>query len=216
MAARKSAAILISGRGSNMRALVEAAEAAGFPARIALVVSNNPVAAGLDYAQAKGITTAVIPSKGRSREDFDAELHATLKAHNIELVCLAGFMRILTEGFVQNWAGRMINIHPSLLPAFKGVHVHEQVVASGVRFTGCTAHFVTPGMDEGPIIVQAVVPVPIGATADEVAALVLEQEHRIYPQALRWLAEGRLTVEGQVVRVQEAAVPQGAMISPTV
>lgn len=215
MTDRKAVAVLISGRGSNLRALVEAAEAADFPARIALVLSNNPTAEGLDYAQAKGITTAVIPSKSRTREDFDAEVDATLRAHGIELICLAGFMRILTEGFVQKWQGRMINIHPSLLPAFKGVKVHEQVVAAGVRFTGCTVHFVTPGMDEGPIIIQAVVPVPEGATPDDVAAAVLEQEHKIYPTALRWLAEGRLTIEGQSVRVKDAVAPGGSMIAPS-
>ncbi|WP_366132432.1 phosphoribosylglycinamide formyltransferase [uncultured Ferrovibrio sp.] len=213
---RKAVAVLISGRGSNLRALVEAADQLDFPARIALVLSNNPTAEGLDYAQAKGITTAVIPSKGRTREDFDAEVNETLRTHGIELVCLAGFMRILTEGFVQTWTGRMINIHPSLLPAFKGVKVHEQVVASGVRFTGCSVHFVTPGMDEGPIIIQAVVPVPIDATPETVAAAVLEQEHRIYPTALRWLAEGRLSIEGQVVRVKDATAASGVMISPSV
>lgn len=213
-ASKRAVAVLISGRGSNMRALIAAAEAPAFPARIALVLSNKADAAGLDYAQSKGIATAVVPSKGKSREDFDAEVDATLRRHDIELVCLAGFMRILTEGFVQKWSGRMINIHPSLLPAFKGVHVHEQVIEAGVRFTGCTVHFVTPGMDEGPIIIQAVVPVPLGATPDEVGALVLEQEHKIYPAALRWLAEGRLSIEGQIVRVKDAAAPLGAMIAP--
>lgn len=196
-------AILISGRGSNMRALIDAAAATpGYPARIALVLSNRADAEGLAFARDRGIDTAVIESKGRERAAFDAEMDALLKAKGIELVCLAGFMRLLTTDFVLAWQGRMINIHPSLLPAFKGTQVHERVVASGVRFTGCTVHFVSPEMDDGPIIAQAVVPVPQDATPDSVAAAVLEQEHALYPQALRLLAEGRLIVEGQRVRVK--------------
>ena len=195
-------AILISGRGSNMRALIDAAAATpDYPARIALVLSNRADAEGLAFARERGIDTAVIESKGRERAAFDAEMDALLKAKGIELVCLAGFMRLLTTDFVLAWQGRMINIHPSLLPAFKGTQVHERVVASGVRFTGCTVHFVSPEMDDGPIIAQAVVPVPQDATPDSVAAAVLEQEHALYPQALRLLVEGRLVVEGQRVRI---------------
>ncbi|WP_374304468.1 phosphoribosylglycinamide formyltransferase [Ferrovibrio sp.] len=201
MPARKPVAVLISGRGSNLRALIEAAQAADYPARIALVLSNKADAEGLDIAKAAGIETAVIESRGKERAAFDAEMHALLQSQGIELICLAGFMRLLTPDFVQAWYGRMINIHPSLLPAFKGTQVHERVVASGVRVTGCTVHFVSPEMDEGPIILQATVPVPPDATPQSVAAAVLEQEHALYPQALKLLAEGKLVIEGQRVRV---------------
>lgn len=215
MSARKPVAVLISGRGSNLRALIEASESgADYPARIALVLSNRPEAEGLAIAREHGIETAVIESKAKERAAFDAEMHALLQSKGIELVCLAGFMRLLTPEFVQAWYGRMINIHPSLLPAFKGTQVHERVVASGVRVTGCTVHFVSPEMDEGPIILQATVPVPPDATPHSVAAAVLEQEHALYPQALKLLAEGKLTIEGQRVRVVEAAVADGATASP--
>ena len=201
-AGKRAVAVLISGRGSNLRALIDAAAADDYPARIALVLSNKSEAEGLEIAQQHGIATLTIPSKGKERAEFDAEMDAALKAHGIDLICLAGFMRLLTTAFVQDWYGRMINIHPSLLPAFKGTDVHARVVASGVRFTGCSVHFVSPEMDEGPIIAQAAVPVPPEATAEAVAAAVLEQEHVLYPQALRLLAEGRLSIEGQRVRVK--------------
>lgn len=212
---KRRVAVLISGRGSNLRALAEAASAADYPARIALVLSNRADAEGLEVARQYGLETAVIPSKGKDRAAFDAEMDALLRAKDIELICLAGFMRLLTTSFVQAWYGRMINIHPSLLPAFKGVNVHQRVVDSGTRFTGCTVHFVSPEMDEGPIICQAVVPVPQDATADQVAEAVLAQEHVIYPQGLRWLAEGRLRIEGQKVRVTDAVATPAALISPT-
>lgn len=200
--AKRRTAVLISGRGSNLRALIEASESgAGYPARIALVLSNKPEAEGLAIARQHGIETAVIESRGKERAAFDAEMHVLLQSKGIELVCLAGFMRLLTPEFVQAWYGRMINIHPSLLPAFKGTQVHERVVASGVRVTGCTVHFVSPEMDEGPIILQATVPVPPDATPQSVAAAVLEQEHALYPQALKLLAEGKLTIEGPRVRI---------------
>jgi phosphoribosylglycinamide formyltransferase-1 len=202
MSARKPVAVLISGRGSNLRALIEASETGtDYPARIALVLSNKPEAEGLRIAREHGIETAVIESKGKERAAFDAEMHALLQSKGIELICLAGFMRLLTPDFVQAWYGRMINIHPSLLPAFKGTQVHERVVASGVRVTGCTVHFVSPEMDEGPIILQATVPVPPDATPQSVAAAVLEQEHALYPQALKLLAEGKLVIEGQRVQI---------------
>jgi len=214
MPARKAVAVLISGRGSNLRALIAAAAAEDYPARIALVLSNKSDAEGLEIARAAGIATLVIESRGKERAAFDAEMDAALKAHGIELLCLAGFMRLLTTEFVQAWYGRMINIHPSLLPAFKGTDVHARVVASGVRFTGCSVHFVSPEMDEGPIIAQAVVPVPPDATPQSVAAAVLEQEHALYPQALKLLAEGKLAIEGQRVRVVDTAAADKAIISP--
>lgn len=201
MTAKKSVAVLISGRGSNLRALIESTRAADHPARIALVISNKPDAEGLRIARDHGIETAVIESKGKQRAEFDAILDTVLKSKDIDYICLAGFMRLLTTDFVQAWYGRMINIHPSLLPAFKGTQVHERVIESGTRFTGCSVHFVSPEVDAGPIILQAVVPVPQDATAESIAASVLEQEHALYPQALRLLAEGRLQIDGQRVRI---------------
>ena len=211
---KRAVAVLISARGSNMAALIEAAKSPDYPARIALVVSNRADAEGLELARQNGIGTAVILSKGKERAAFDGEVDALLKAKGIEFVCLAGFMRILTPEFVAGWTGRMINIHPSLLPAFKGVNVHEQAIEAGVRITGCTVHFVIPELDDGPIIIQAAVPVPPDATAEQLSTLVLEQEHKVYPAALRWLAEGRLQIEGQIVRVKDAMTPTCVAISP--
>lgn len=199
---KRNVAVLISGRGTNLRALIDSTtQDADHPARIALVLSNRADAEGLEIAKAAGIETAVIPSKGKDRAEFDAILDTVLRAKDIDYICLAGFMRLLTHGFVQAWYGRMINIHPSLLPAFKGTDVHARVIDSGTRFTGCTVHYVSPEVDAGPIILQAVVPVSQEATAESIAAAVLEQEHALYPQALRLLAEGRLVIEGQRVRV---------------
>lgn len=198
---RKTVAVLISGRGSNLRALAEAASDPAYPARIALVLSNRADAEGLSVARDFGIETAIVESKGKTREAFDAEMDAVLRAKGIELICLAGFMRILTDQFVQGWTGRMINVHPSLLPAFKGVRVHEQALKAGVKISGCTVHFVIPALDDGPIIAQAAVPVPENATPESLAEAVLAQEHVIYPQALKLLAEGRLRIEGNVVRI---------------
>lgn len=201
--AKKRAAILISGRGSNMAALIEAAKAPGFPAQIALVLSNRPDAGGLAIAAAEGIPTAIVDHRpfGRDRAGFDAAMQAALEAHDIELVALAGFMRILSDGFVHAWSGRMINIHPALLPSFKGLDTHARALAAGVKLHGCTTHFVTPGMDEGPIIAQAAVPVLDDDTEASLAARVLAEEHRIYPQTLRLLAEGKLRIsDGRVFR----------------
>ncbi len=198
---KRNVAVLISGRGTNLRALIDSTKDAGHPARIALVLSNKPDAEGLEIAKAAGIETAVIESRGKERAEFDAILDTVLRSKDIDYICLAGFMRLLTHGFVQAWYGRMVNIHPSLLPAFKGTDVHARVIESGTRFTGCTVHFVSPEVDAGPIILQAVVPVPQDATPESIAAAVLEQEHTLYPQALRLLAEGRLVIEGQRVRV---------------
>jgi phosphoribosylglycinamide formyltransferase 1 len=188
---RKRVAILISGRGSNMAALIEAAKAADYPAEIALVLSNVPDVAGLARAREADIAIDVIDHKpfGKNREAFDRQLDAALEAHRIDIVCLAGFMRVLSPWFVARWNGRLINIHPSLLPAFKGLHTHERAIAAGVKEHGATVHFVVPELDSGPIIEQASVPVLPGDTPDSLAARVLEVEHRIYPRALRRLAE---------------------------
>jgi len=190
---RKRVAILISGRGSNMAALIEAAKDPDYPAEIALVLSNVPDAAGLARARQAGVATDVIDHKpfGTDREAFDRTLDATLQAHRIEIACLAGFMRLLTPWFVTRWSGRLINIHPSLLPAFKGLHTHERALAAGATQHGATVHFVVPELDAGPIIEQASVAVFPGDTSEQLAARVLEVEHRIYPLALKRIAEGR-------------------------
>ena len=191
---RKRVAILISGRGSNMAALIEAAKAADYPAEIALVLSNVPGAAGLERAGEAGIATEAIDHKpfGKDREAFDRHLDAALEAHRVDIVCLAGFMRVISRWFVARWNGRLINIHPSLLPAFKGLHTHERAIAAGAKEHGATVHFVVPELDSGPVIEQASVPVLPGDTPDSLAARVLEVEHRIYPLALRRVAEGSL------------------------
>jgi phosphoribosylglycinamide formyltransferase-1 len=196
--ARKRVAILISGRGSNMLALIKAAAANDYPAEIALVVSNDPGAEGLQRATAAGIDTAVIDHRrfGKDRETFERALHDKLVTSAIEIVCLAGFMRLLTPWFVQQWDGRLLNIHPALLPAFKGLDTHARALAAGVRQHGATVHFVAPEMDSGPIIAQRVVPVLADDTEKSLAARVLEIEHQLYPLALRLVAEGRVAVVG--------------------
>lgn len=198
---KKRVAILISGRGSNMEALIRAANQPGFPSEIVLVLSNRPEAGGLVFAHERGIPIAVVEHRayGKDREAFDAAMQEVLTAHRVEIVCLAGFMRLLTAGFCTHWLGRMINIHPALLPAFKGLDTHARALEAGVKLHGCTTHFVTPGMDEGPIILQAAVPVLDDDTEASLAARVLEQEHRIYPETLRLLASGALVIEGQRV-----------------
>ncbi len=184
-------AILISGRGSNMASLIEAAAAPDYPARIALIVSNRPDAAGLARAAGAGIPTAVVDHRAfPDRAAFDAALGRELEGHDVDLVCLAGFMRILTDGFVESWRGRMLNIHPSLLPAFKGLHPHAQALAAGVAVHGCTVHFVVPELDSGPAIAQAEVPVRPGDDEASLAARVLLAEHRLYPQGLAMVARG--------------------------
>jgi phosphoribosylglycinamide formyltransferase-1 len=188
--AKKRVAVLISGRGSNMVSLIEAAKAPDYPAEIALVVSNRPDAAGLAHARAAGIATEVVDHTrfGKDREAFDHALQAVLEQNRIELVCLAGFMRLLTPWFVEHWSGRLLNIHPALLPAFKGLNTHERAIATGAKTHGATVHFVVPEMDSGPIIAQAEVPVLTTDTPETLAARVLTVEHRIYPEALRRVA----------------------------
>ena len=194
---KKRTAILISGRGSNMRSLIGAAADPEFPAEIALVISNVETAPGLAFAADAGIATRAIPHQPfATREAFDRAVDEALAAAGIEIVCLAGFMRILSEWFARRWEGRLLNIHPSLLPLFKGVHVHEQALAAGVRVSGCTVHFVVPELDAGPIIAQAAVPVETGDTPESLAARVLVEEHKLYPAALKLLAEGRVRLQG--------------------
>ncbi len=183
---RRRVAILASGRGSNMAALLVAAANPAFPAEIVLVLSNNPGAPALDRARAAGIAAVCVNHRpfARDREAHEQAMHAVLAEHRIDLVCLAGYMRLLTPWLVERWAGRMLNIHPSLLPAFPGLHTHERALAAGCRLHGCTVHLVTTVMDEGPILAQAAVPVLPGDTPDDLSARVLEQEHRLYPAAL--------------------------------
>jgi len=203
----KSIVILISGRGSNMQALIEAR----LPCEIAAVISNDPRAGGLASAAAAGIATRVVDHRQYgSREAFEAVLAETIDAFAPALVVLAGFMRILTPGFVQRYAQRMINIHPSLLPAFTGVHTHRRALEEGVRVHGCTVHFVTAELDHGPIIVQAAVPVMPGDDETSLAARVLRQEHRIFPLAVRWFLEGRLALVDRRVRLRDEAPRHGA------
>jgi phosphoribosylglycinamide formyltransferase-1 len=209
--ARKRVAILISGRGSNMVALIEAAKDDAYPAEIVLVVSNDPAAEGLKRAEASGIRTSVVDHRkfSKDREAFERALQNELQTHRIELVCLAGFMRLLTSWFVRQWEGRLLNIHPALLPAFKGLDTHARALASGATEHGATVHFVVPEMDSGPIIAQAAVPVRSGDTEAALAARVLEVEHRIYPEALRAVAdghvqvvEGRCLIDGQPATIE--------------
>jgi phosphoribosylglycinamide formyltransferase-1 len=191
---RKRVAILISGRGSNMAALIEAAKEADYPAEIALVVSNWADAAGLARAERAGIATAVVDhtAYGKDREAFERALQAVLEAHRIDLVCLAGFMRLLSPWLVERWQGRMLNIHPALLPAFKGLDTHRRALAAGAKVHGATVHLVVADVDSGPILAQEGVPVREDDTVETLSARVLEIEHRIYPQALKLLAQGRV------------------------
>lgn len=194
----KNIVILISGRGSNMEAIVDACARERWPARVVAVVSNKPDATGLEFAAGRGIATAVVDHKQfDSREAFDAELARVVDGFSPHAVVLAGFMRILTEAFVRRFEGRMLNVHPSLLPAFTGLHTHQRAIDAGCKVAGCTVHFVTPELDHGPIVAQAVVPVLPGDTAQALSARVLVQEHRVYPQAVRWLVEGLLKVDEQ-------------------
>ena len=201
----KNIVILISGRGSNMEAIVRAQQAEAWPARIAAVISNKPDAKGLAFAQAHGIPTAVVPNKEfPTRDAFDAALQETIDRFEPDLVVLAGFMRILTAPFVEHYAGRMLNIHPSLLPLFPGLHTHRQALDAGMEEHGATVHFVTAELDHGPAVIQARIPVLPGDTEDSLAERLLAEEHVIYPQAVRLFIEDRLSIEGGEVRIAAA------------
>lgn len=200
----KNIVILISGRGSNMEAVVRALDAEGWPARIAAVISNKPEAGGLAFAQARGIPTAVVPSKSfATRAEFDAKLQETIDVFEPDLVVLAGFMRILTAPFVEHYAGRMLNIHPSLLPLFPGLHTHQQALDAGCVEHGATVHFVTAELDHGPAVLQARIPVLSGDTEATLATRLLVEEHKLYPRAVRLFVEDRLVVENGAVRIVE-------------
>ncbi len=213
--ARLKVGVPISGRGSNMAALAEACADPAFPAEIVLVLSNEQGAAGLERARAFGIETATIDHRGfPDRAAFDTAVTARLEAAGVDLVCLAGFMRLFTAGFVEHWRDRLLNIHPSLLPAFRGLNTHERALAAGVRLHGCTVHFVRPELDDGPIVMQSAVPVQPGDTAERLATRVLAQEHRIYPAALRMVAEGAVRVEGERVVYRNDWNNDGLLVDP--
>lgn len=215
MSKTKRVGVLISGRGSNLQALIEASKAPDYPAELVLVISNVPGAQGLARAEAAGIPIGVINHKDfASRTDFETALDAALNEAGVDLLCNAGFMRILTEAFVARWLNRHLNIHPSLLPAFKGLHTHARVLESGAKLTGATVHFVRAAMDDGPIVAQAAVPVAPGDTEESLAARVLEAEHRLYPHALRLVASGTVRVEGEHVVGMPQINGQSALFSP--
>jgi len=215
MSGRKRTAVLISGRGSNLQALIDAAAAKSYPAEIALVISNVPDAPGLERASKADIPTRTIPHRAyASREMFDSAVDAVLREFRIELICLAGFMRIFSGAFVRAWEGKLINVHPSLLPTFKGTKVHAQVLGAGVRISGCTVHFVVSELDSGPIIAQAAVPVLPDDTEELLAARTLGAEHKLYPLALRLLAEGRVRLEGGKTIFEGTSAAQGVLINP--
>jgi phosphoribosylglycinamide formyltransferase-1 len=215
---KRRTAILISGRGSNMAALIQAAAAQDFPAEIAVVVANRADAGGLEKAGAAGIPAVVIESKpfGKDRAGFEAALQAALDQHRVELICLAGFMRLFTAGFVQRWYGKMLNIHPSLLPSFPGLDPHGQALRAGVKISGATVHFVIPETDAGPILMQGAVAVSNHDVAETLAERVLEIEHRIYPEALRLLASDGVRLEEGICKTTAAAGSGNFLISPVV
>lgn len=211
-------AVIISGRGSNLQSIIDACQDENFPARIELVISNEPGVYGIERAQAAGIATETIHHKlYPSRREFEDALSTTLQKHSIDLICLAGFMRVLTPDFVAKWEGKMLNIHPSLLPAYPGLHTHERVLAAGEKESGCTIHFVTPGLDEGPTLIQKRVPVMGNDTPDSLAARILEQEHVAYPEAIRLIALGKVTYgkEHVVIAPVEPYTPPQKKVEPS-
>ena len=215
---KRRVAILISGRGSNMTALIEAAKADGFPAEIVVVISNKADAGGLAKARDSGIPAIIVESApfGQDRAAFEARLQPVLDENRVDLICLGGFMRLFTAEFVQRWRGRMLNIHPSLLPAFPGLDPHGQALRAGVKISGATVHFVIPETDAGPIVMQGAVAVRDGDTPKALAARILEIEHRIYPDALRLVASGGARLEGDICKTAANAGFDGSLISPTV
>lgn len=207
--------VLISGRGTNLSSIIQAAKSENYPAKIVTVIANNPEASGLLLAQQAGINTQIVNSKDiTDRSAYDALLQTAIDQHDPDLVVLAGFMRILTSAFVNQYAGRMINIHPSLLPSFPGLNTHQRAIDAGVCVHGCTVHFVTPVLDHGPIIAQAVVPVFSTDSAQDLAKRVLEQEHQVLPEVIRWFAEGKLQIEGQRVKLTDEVLAPNGLIVP--
>jgi phosphoribosylglycinamide formyltransferase-1 len=217
MANDKRIGVLISGRGSNLKSLIDACARPNFPAQIVVVISNRPGAPGLDFARNADIDQVVIDHTAfDTREEFETALNQALETARVELICNAGFMRLLTDGFVQKWLNRQLNIHPSLLPAYKGLHTHERAIADGVKLTGCTVHLVRTEMDSGPIIAQAAVPVRPDDTADTLAARVLAVEHKLYPLALRLVAQGKVRVSGERLIFDKADAVEQVLFNPPV
>ncbi len=215
MTGRLRTAVLVSGRGSNLQALLDACADPDFPAEIVCVISNIADVEGLRRAERAGVPTHTVRHRDYgSREDFDSAIDAVLRETNVGLVCLAGFMRVLSNGFVEAWQGRLVNIHPSLLPSFKGLDVHRRVLEAGVRISGCTVHFVVPELDSGPIIAQAAVPVLPDDTEETLAARTLAAEHQLYPLALRLLAEGRVRLADDRAKFTGVAFATGALVNP--
>lgn len=207
--------VVISGGGTNLQALIDACESPDYPAEIKVVISNKPNAKGLERAERHGIKAICIDhTKYDTRTDFEAELHDCLKAHDVKLVCLAGFMRILGTDFVGRWKDRMINIHPSLLPAYKGLHTHARALEDGVRFAGCTIHYVRPEMDDGPIIMQAAIPIAADETEESLISKTLAYEHKMYPEAVRLIAEGKVRVSRRVCVFKDVDLDLPGLISP--
>ncbi len=207
--------VMISGSGTNLQALIDACAAADYPATIEVVISNRPGVRGLERAEQAGIKAVTIDHKGfDDKETFEDALHECLAEHNVDLVCLAGFMRLLTSTFVNRWRDRMINIHPSLLPSYKGLHTHARAIEDGVRFAGCTIHYVRPEMDNGPIIMQAAIPVAVDETEESLIAKTLSYEHKMYPAAVKLIAEGKVRVAGNKVAFKEVDVGELGIISP--
>jgi len=213
---KRKVAILISGRGSNMAALIKAAAVSDYPAEISVVISNKADALGLERARAAGVPTLVVESKpfGKDRAGFEAKLQAVLDQHQVELICLGGFMRLFTAEFTRRWYGRMLNIHPSLLPCFPGLDPHGQALRAGVKISGATVHFVIPETDAGPILMQGAVAVSDHDTAETLSERILEVEHRIYPDALRLLATGAVQLDGEICKTPDSAGSGNFLISP--
>ena len=208
--------VLISGRGSNLQALIDACAKSDFPAEIVMVISNKGDAQGLDRARSADIPTCIVDHRNYDhRAAFDTEMTWALEDSKVDLVCLAGFMRLLSEEFVEHWWDKLINIHPSLLPAFKGLDVQRRAIKEGAKFSGCTLHYVRHEMDVGPIVTQAVVPIHATDTPDSLAKKILEQEHKIYPAAVKWIAEGRVHIDGERAHVEDAETPDALLINPT-
>lgn len=208
---------MISGSGTNLQALIDACSKPDFPARISVVISNRPGVKGLDRAKTANINAVCIDhTTYNDRASFEDAIHNCLKEHEVELVCLAGFMRILNADFVNRWKDRMINIHPSLLPSYKGLHTHARAIEDGVRFGGCTIHYVRPEMDDGPIIMQAAVPISAGETEDSLAAKILHYEHEMYPAAVRLIAEGKVRVSARKCVFKDVSLDTAGLISPIV
>ena len=213
--AKRRLGILISGRGSNMRSLIEAARAPDYPVEVAVVISNRPAAEGLEFAKAQGIPALGLDhTRYEGREHFESQMQSVLTAAKVDLVACAGFMRLMTPGFVEKWRDRMVNIHPSLLPSFKGLHTHERAIEAGVLVAGCTVHVVRTGMDEGPIIAQAAVPVLAGDTSETLASRVLAAEHLLYPHALALFARGGARVDGEKIVFNQSINQMDVLFSP--